>query len=151
MADMENTAIFISLALISIHAFALTGSQQVLGEDYSNVGFKFLPSGASSTNLNASNFELFNFDDIQGGEITPLTILITPLKFVLKLVSITFTILLATLEFFVNIPIYTFVLLQTVGLPSYIIWTILVVIFGIEIWGLFSLFLRFISAVSGAR
>jgi hypothetical protein len=151
MANIEDTAIFISLALIAIHAFALAGSQQLLGDDYSNLGFSFLPSGADSSDLNASDFEVFNFDNIQNGSITPLQILINAIVFILTLLGIAFTMLLSLLEFFINLPVYSFILLQTIGFPGYIIWPILVIIFAIEIWGLFTLFLRFISAGSGAR
>lgn len=151
MANIEDTAIFISLALISIHAFTLTGSQQLLSETYSNVGFSFLPAGASTTDLNASSFELFNFQGLEDASINPFGAIVNAIQFILKLASIAFTIFLAILEFFVNIPIYTFVLLQTIGLPSYMIWPILVVIFAIEMWGLLNLFLRFISAVAGAK
>lgn len=151
MANIEDTAIFLSLALISIHAFTLTGSQQILGETYSNVGFSFLPTGATSTDLNSSNFEVFNFSNISNASIDPFTSVVNAILFILKLASLAFTIFLSLLEFFINIPIYTFVLFQSIGFPSYIIWPVLVVIFGIEIWGLFTLFLRFISAVAGAK
>lgn len=151
MANIEDTAIFLSLVLISIHAFTLTGSQQLLGETYSNIGFRFLPAGASTTDLNSASFELFNFQGLASASIDPFGTVINAIQFILTLASIAFTIFLSILDFFVNIPIYTFVLLQTVGLPPYIIWPILVVIFGIEIWGLVNLFLRFISAVAGAK
>lgn len=147
MADMDQTAILLSIVLISIHSFAIIGSEQILGQDYSNVGFSFLPAGAQTTDLNASDFELF--EDETESSATVLDILITPLKIVLDIGDLALTIMLQALEFFVNLPIYTFILLSEIGLPNYLIWAILTIVFAIEIFGILFLFLKFVSSIAG--
>jgi hypothetical protein len=147
MADMEQTAILLAIFLVSVHSFAIIGSEQILETDYTNVGFTFLPPGAQTTDLNASQFELFQ--QTTESSITALDILITPFKIVLDLGDMALTIMLQALEFFVNLPIYSFVLLTEIGLPSYLIWPILVVIFAIEVFGIMTLFLRFLASIAG--
>lgn len=147
MAEIDQQAVVLALVLISIHSFAIIGSEQILETDYTNVGFTFLPPGAQTTDLNASDFELF--EQKTESSITALDILITPLKIVLDIGDMALTIMLQGLEFFVNLPIYSFVLLTELGLPDYLIWPILVGVFAIEVFGILFLFLRFLGSVAG--
>lgn len=147
MADMEQTAILLAIFLVSVHSFAIIGSEQILETDYTNVGFTFLPDGAKTPDLNASQFELFEQET--ESSITSLDILITPFKIILDLGDMALTIMLLALEFFVNLPIYSFILLTGLGLPDYLIWPMLVVIFAIEVFGILTLFLRFLASIAG--
>lgn len=147
MATMDETAVLLALLLVSIHSFAIIGSEQILETDYTNVGFTFLPQGAETPDLNASQFELF--EQKTESSITALDILITPFKIILDLGNTALTLMFQALEFFVNLPIYSYVLLVEVGLPNYIIWPILVVVFAVEVFGILFLFLRFLAAIAG--